>query len=115
MAQDKTPMDRLADFFNNRTNPDEEIPEDIRSDLGKWLDENKVTYPTPMQPPWEYAPDIPYGSIGWRMGPGEDYWIAFDDWLMSLPDDQYMRYLSENPEPPSWKGYYEVMKRDAAL
>jgi hypothetical protein len=34
-----------------------------------------------MIPPWQKFPHIPFGSAGWRMGEGEEHWLAFDEWV----------------------------------
>ncbi|WP_416832050.1 MAG: class I SAM-dependent methyltransferase [Erythrobacter sp.] len=69
-----------------------------------------------LPPPWVYAPDIPRGSIGWRMGHGEDYWHVFFDWLRSLPPEDQERVKAKYPEPAPetvrkglpWQGIYEA-------
>ena len=59
-----------------------------------------------MIPPWKKHPGIPLGSIGWRMGSGEDYWIAFDDWFKRDTVEHQQLYMVEHPEPPGWEGFY---------
>lgn len=59
-----------------------------------------------MIPPWKKFPDIPLGSIGWRMGHGEDYWLEFDAWFKAKTPDHRQRYAAENPEPTGWTGFY---------
>jgi hypothetical protein len=59
-----------------------------------------------MIPPWQKYPEIPLGSIGWRMGRGEDYWIEFNDWFKRKTLDAKRRYAAENPEPDGWAGFY---------
>jgi len=59
-----------------------------------------------MFPPWQKYPEIPLGSIGWRMGRGEDYWVEFNDWFMRKTLDAKRRYAAENPEPDGWAGFY---------
>lgn len=52
-------------------------------------------------PPWAHLPELPYGSLGWRMGTGEDYlrqWFAF---LRTVPDHRaLLRYLRRHPPAP---------------
>lgn len=60
-----------------------------------------------MKPPWSHFPEIPAGSIGWRMGPGEDYYDEFYRWFSSLHKDAQSGYIEENPEPPGWQRFYE--------
>ncbi len=59
-----------------------------------------------MVPPWQKFPHIPLGSIGWRMGEGEDYWIGFDEWFKRKHPEAKARYAADNPEPPGWEGFY---------
>ena len=71
-----------------------------------------------MEPPWSAFPRIPFGSIGWRMGPGEDYWVAFSRYYERKTPEHRKRYAAENPEPSGWEGFYAVMdsvlhRRDA--
>jgi ribA/ribD-fused uncharacterized protein len=61
----------------------------------------------PLPPPWEKQPDIPLGSIGWRMGFGEAYldeWYAF---FGGLTPAGRRRYREIYPVPDSWLGFYE--------
>jgi hypothetical protein len=59
-----------------------------------------------MIPPWRKHPEIPLGSLGWRMGFGEKYWVEFDDWFARKHTDAKRRYAAENPEPDGWEGFY---------
>lgn len=59
-----------------------------------------------MQPPWIEFPTIPLGSIGWRMGAGEEYWARFDKWFRQLQPSQRQRFTGEHPEPDGWVGFY---------
>lgn len=58
--------------------------------------------------PWEAFPQIPWGSIGWRMGDGEDYWCDWMDWYLKLSRHSRNEYQSLHPEPSesSWQGFY---------
>jgi hypothetical protein len=60
-----------------------------------------------MLPPWIACPDIPRYSIGWRMGGGEDYWIAFIDWYRGLQSKEREQYRQAYPEPDEWSGLYD--------
>jgi hypothetical protein len=64
-----------------------------------------------MKPPWKQFPQIQYGSIGWRMGPGEDYWDEFDRWYKRKNPDHRKRYREENPEPDGWEGFYDLKEK----
>lgn len=54
-----------------------------------------------IEPPWAHLPELPYGSMGWRMGTGEDYlrrWFAF---VRTVPDHRaLLRYLRRHPPAP---------------
>ena len=64
-------------------------------------------------PPWIAFPEIGRGSIGWRMGGGEDYWGEFWTWYRSQKEPEKLKYQSLYPEPEegahgtSWIGIYE--------
>jgi hypothetical protein len=60
-----------------------------------------------MKPPWLQFPEIKLGSLGWRMGDGEDYWYSWQDWYVSLSEEARSSYREKFPEPPSWEGFYE--------
>jgi hypothetical protein len=67
-----------------------------------------------LAPPWLEFPQIPWGSIGWRMGAGEDYWRKWLAWWKS--DAQAaarLTYQSRWPEPPGWAGFYECTNSGA--
>lgn len=59
-----------------------------------------------MIPPWKKHPEIPLGSIGWRMGYGEDYWVSFDDWFKRKSHEHQKDYALKHPEPAGWDGFY---------
>jgi hypothetical protein len=63
-----------------------------------------------MQPPWKTHPDIPFGSIGWRMGCGEEAYDAFYQSFSKLSDREKSAFERENPEPPGWEGLYETIR-----
>lgn len=68
------------------------------------------TYPDPMPPLWKAFPDIGrWPSIGWRMGPGDDYYHAFADWFRALPEARQKEYVSAHPEPPEFSGLYDAL------
>jgi hypothetical protein len=55
-----------------------------------------------LPPPWAQHPEIPSGSIGWRMGYGEAYLMEWHDWLAKQPRDRAQRlaYLRRHPPAP---------------
>ncbi|WP_172249411.1 hypothetical protein [Novosphingobium sp. SG707] len=59
-----------------------------------------------MIPPWTAHPDIHAGSIGWRMGRGEDYLDQFNQWFSRKHVEAKRRYATDNPEPVGWEGFY---------
>lgn len=62
-----------------------------------------------MPPPWEAFPSIPRGSIGWRMGSGEDFWVDWLMWLHALTPEQRDGYHKRHPAPESWSDIYEML------
>jgi hypothetical protein len=64
-------------------------------------------------PPWARYPEIPVGSIGWRMGHGEWWLVLWDEWLSRQPTDRAWRsaYLQRHaPAPRRWAGTaYQVL------
>lgn len=59
-----------------------------------------------MIPPWTAHSDIHAGSIGWRMGRGEDYLDQFNQWFARKHVEAKRRYATDNPEPVGWEGFY---------
>jgi hypothetical protein len=62
-----------------------------------------------MRPPWFAFPEIPKGSIGWRMGRGEDFYNRFYRWFSGLNETEPTRFAESYPEPDEWKGFYEMI------
>ena len=58
-----------------------------------------------MKPPWEAHPEIEAGSIGWRMGYGEEYLLEFHQWFRRKHEDAKLRYAEDHPEPAGWEGF----------
>jgi hypothetical protein len=63
-----------------------------------------------MEPPWQKYPDIPAGSIGWRMGGGEEYYDQFYRWFSGLTPDEQEAYASANEPPAGWRKLYQTIK-----
>lgn len=40
------------------------------------------------------------------MGRGEDYGMEFREWFTSKDSQSKALYVSENPEPEEWAGFY---------
>lgn len=61
--------------------------------------------PGELAPPWAKHPEIPAGSIGWRMGYGEGFLVQWHEWLAQQPKDRERRaaYLRRHaPAPRTW-------------
>lgn len=65
-----------------------------------------------MPPPWLLFPHILYGSIGWRMGYGEDYMMQFREWFNSLDTAKKDKYIELFPGPFEWIGWYGKFNPD---
>lgn len=63
-----------------------------------------------MNPVWKEFPDIPWGSIGWRMGPGEDYWGKWISWFSNLNDEEKLTYKARWSEVSGWEGFYDFIE-----
>ncbi len=58
-----------------------------------------------MVPPWEQFPTYERYSIGWRMGPGENYlhnWYAFIEGLPGERDSRFNYLKRHRPAPITW-------------
>ena len=62
-----------------------------------------------MNPPWKVFPELARGSIGWRMGAGEDCYNQFYKWFSALDANDQDRYREANAEPAGWEGFYETI------
>jgi hypothetical protein len=60
-------------------------------------------------PVWIAFPKIPWGSIGWRMGPGEDYWHAWAAWFKAMTTSEREHYRNQWPEPEGWEDFYNFI------
>jgi hypothetical protein len=59
-----------------------------------------------LAPPWARHPEIPAGSIGWRMGAGEGWLLTWHHWLATQPPHPAARieYLRRHPPAPrTWQ------------
>ena len=63
-----------------------------------------------MNPVWVEFPSIPWGSIGWRMGAGEDYMHAWCRWFMALSPSDRAAYRTRSPEPDGWTGFFDFIE-----
>ena len=60
------------------------------------------------RPLWVAFPDIPWGSLGWRMGFGEAYADRWIPWFKALSEGARRDYIAKWPEPDEWKGFYQL-------
>ena len=58
-------------------------------------------------PPWLAFPELQQGSMGWRMGYGEDYLTRFLKWYDGLPEEDRAAYRQMFPEPATWRGWWD--------
>jgi hypothetical protein len=63
-----------------------------------------------MEAPWTVFSEIPASSIGWRMGPGEDYYDQFYRWYSNLPAREQDDYALRNPVPTDWVDLYQTIR-----
>ena len=63
-----------------------------------------------MEPPWTKHREIPAGSIGWRMGDGEDYYNQFYRWFSALSEPEQEAFARANEPPPEWSDLYTTIK-----
>ena len=62
--------------------------------------------------PWETYPEIPCGSIHWRMGSGEDVMLAWWRNMKPLSKDERMAYLQRHRWPAEWDWWIDrVVKK----
>ena len=109
-------MQRLMNFINSGRHRKEEWPEDLSEDVIEWVESKRANRkaeasdPELMLPPWIKYPHIPAGSVGWRMGPGEDYWMDFLWWMRKLSESDFEAYKLANPAPSGWDNFYTMMR-----
>ena len=54
-------------------------------------------------PPWQRYPELPRYSLGWRMGHGESYIMAWFQWSESFTQEQMLAYFHKYaPLPTKW-------------
>lgn len=66
-----------------------------------------------LKPVWIAFPKIPWGSIGWRMGPGEDYWRLWVQWFNALCQGEREMYKNLWSEPEGWEDFYSFIETGA--
>ena len=60
-----------------------------------------------MHPPWKKFPNIPCGSMGWRMGLGEGFFARFCDWWSNQSCHTRLALSAKYKEPASWWGFWQ--------
>jgi hypothetical protein len=60
-----------------------------------------------MVPPWIKFPNIPLGSMGWRMGMGELYWARFVNWFRAQSTEIRAQVAAKYPEDEDWADFYQ--------
>ena len=82
------------------------MDEDQRKVFDDWVNETiakELTSQGDLLPPWQKYPEIQAGSIGWRMGYGEAYMIAWDKWASLRNQEQLLEYFKNYlPIPMDW-------------
>ena len=71
---------------------------------------NYRNMPVAMSPPWVKHPDIPWGSVGWRMGWGEAYGGQWKIFFLALEEKDRQRYQDTWQEAESWQGLYAFIE-----
>lgn len=59
-----------------------------------------------MVPPWVKYPDVPFGSIGWRMGYPEAYSDSFISWYQAQDCKTQAAVRKAYPARHDWAGFY---------
>ena len=68
-----------------------------------------------MNPVWVEFPNIPWGSVGWRMGWGEVYWKDWAKWYSKLSASEKNEYKNKWPENAEWEGFYNFIENGTPL
>ncbi len=63
-------------------------------------------YGPPFEPPWLAFPDYEMGSMGFRMGSGEDYNVQFSNWYNSASEEDIKKFKRKYPEVEKYTGYF---------
>lgn len=56
-----------------------------------------------MNAPWNEFSDIPFGSMGWRMGAGEGYLDEFLEWMYLQTEEELDLYFETNKPAVEWE------------
>ena len=82
------------------------MDDDSRKLYDEWTRKTIAEELTPqgdLLPPWLRHPEIPSMSIGWRMGYGESYMMAWDEWVSQMEQESLVQYFKKYlPIPHNW-------------
>jgi len=115
------PLKNPAEFALNEENWN--LPEDVIETISKYLKvleeyaektcsfimKNNIPELKAVLPPWIVFPLYPRGTMGWRMGRGEDYGMAFGKFIRSLSEKEREIYMALYPEPQYFKDPIKIM------
>lgn len=65
-----------------------------------------------MLPPWMKFPDVPYQSIGWRMGGPESYLMDWYSWFRGLSDGDKKIVISRYTIPDDWRNFISALNKE---
>ncbi len=60
-----------------------------------------------MNAPWIEYPELPFGSLGWRMGGGEGYLDMFLEWFYQQDKNSLDSFFAQYPPPDEWSKFFE--------
>ncbi len=82
------------------------MDEKYRPSQEKWMKEmidKELASQGAVLPPWQKHPELDRYSIGWRMGYGEGYMMAWDWWASQMKLNQLIEYFKKYlPIPLEW-------------
>lgn len=93
---------------------DGKLPVDLVEHLRRVVQQHnewRDSLPNPLEPPWALFPTYERGSMGWRMGAGEDYMLHFRLWYVALDAQAQADYQMAEPEPEGWRGFYDSLRK----
>ncbi len=61
-----------------------------------------------MEAPWKKY-KYKQRSLGWRMGEGEKYLLAWKKWFSSIDELERNEYVKNNPMPTDWFYFYDLI------
>jgi hypothetical protein len=59
-----------------------------------------------MRPPWAKYPNLPAGSMGWRMGVGEVYLERYGVWFSRQARSNRLAVRAKYPAPAEWVQFW---------